>query len=212
MFLSCSLTGTSDDSGKVRPVGSSSTPAPDTVVNEQQQAAAEVKAPAPLKIDTLNCQPSQQPQVTANVSAWLEERNYTIPQTWLLREHGYSNAIRGDFIKKGQHDLAVLAARDTLKDLLVFENSDTTSIIAIFKDVPFGWDVENSYTDSSWIATPYYAINCVDKEYIVDRYEAYGGPEPPEIKHDAINYALLGKTSKVLYFHKGEWIELQGAD
>jgi hypothetical protein len=56
------------------------------------------------------------------------------------------------------------------------------------------------------------AIDKVDRKYIVDHYEAYGGPKPPEIAHFGINYEFLEKASVVYYCHQGQWLELTGAD
>jgi hypothetical protein len=55
-------------------------------------------------------------------------------------------------------------------------------------------------------------ISTVDKDYILEHYEAYGGPEPPPITHQGINDAFAEKASIVRYFYRSKWIELQGAD
>jgi hypothetical protein len=43
-------------------------------------------------------------------------------------------------------------------------------------------------------------------------YRAYGGPKPPPIDHQGIDDAFLEKASVTFYFHKGNWLQLTGAD
>ena len=52
----------------------------------------------------------------------------------------------------------------------------------------------------------------VGEKYILDHYPAYGGPKPPPIDHLGINDAFVGKASVVLYFYRGKWLHLTGAD
>jgi len=52
----------------------------------------------------------------------------------------------------------------------------------------------------------------VGKEFISDRYKAFGREKPPPIDHQAINDAFVGKGSEVLYFYKGRWLRLAGDD
>jgi len=57
-----------------------------------------------------------------------------------------------------------------------------------------------------------HGIAAVGREFIMDHYRAYGGPEPPPIDHQAIDDEFLGKASVTWYFHQGKWLRLQGAD
>jgi hypothetical protein len=43
-------------------------------------------------------------------------------------------------------------------------------------------------------------------------YDAYGSVKPPPIDHQGIDDAFAGKASVVLYFYRGKWLELTGAD
>ena len=52
----------------------------------------------------------------------------------------------------------------------------------------------------------------VNLNFILARYEAYGGRKPPRIDHQGIDDGYLEKASYVLYYHRGKWLELQGAD
>ncbi len=55
-------------------------------------------------------------------------------------------------------------------------------------------------------------ITAVDGRYITDHYNAYGGEKPPPIDHRGIDDAFAGKASEVLYFYRGQWLRLAGAD
>jgi hypothetical protein len=46
----------------------------------------------------------------------------------------------------------------------------------------------------------------------VEHYKAYGGEKPPAIDHEGINDLFYGKASEVLYFYRGKWLHLTGAD
>jgi len=56
------------------------------------------------------------------------------------------------------------------------------------------------------------AISSVDSTFILEGYEAFGGPTPPPIDHDGIDDAFLGKASVVHYWYEGKWLTLQGMD
>ncbi|MGB7211371.1 MAG: hypothetical protein WBC97_01980 [Gemmatimonadales bacterium] len=40
----------------------------------------------------------------------------------------------------------------------------------------------------------------------------FDGPTPPRPLHDGIDDAFAGKGSVVLYWHRGVWVKLLGAD
>jgi hypothetical protein len=56
------------------------------------------------------------------------------------------------------------------------------------------------------------SIIAVGSDHILKHYREYGGRRPPRIDHQGINDGFLGKGSHVLYYHRGRWLELQGAD
>ena len=55
-------------------------------------------------------------------------------------------------------------------------------------------------------------IQSVDKKYIMDRYKAHGGPKPPPIDHQGIEDGVIDKASGILYYYRGKWLKLTGAD
>ena len=56
------------------------------------------------------------------------------------------------------------------------------------------------------------AISAVGREYIVRHAQIYGGPTPPQIDHQGIDDAFVEKGSVVLYWDRGKWLQLKGAD
>lgn len=100
--------------------------------------------------------------------------------------------IIGQFGVIGQVDMAVICARDNDSKILVF----------------WGGEAKCSDTISSYGQS----LSVVGKDYIMSHYEAYGGREPPEIKHEGINDLILEKASVVQYCYDGNWLELTGAD
>ncbi len=244
--LACT-TGDSGDSGKIRPVGSSATAAPDTTASEPQKAATPAATATakkaqrawdtaaaesfdveelnlkravltgkrtPNKIDTIRLKPSYFPNIPENVANWLEERDYTIPQTMFCEIRQFCNVRRGEFIVKGQQDLAVLAVIDTVMDLLVFEKSTTDSVHFLIKNVPALWGLASLYMSSAPDSTVrlLYGIETFGNDEIKYFYEAFDWPEPPEIAHQAIWYSLLEESSIFFYYHNGVWQQVEEAD
>jgi hypothetical protein len=150
--------------------------------------------------------PTAFPELPKNLVAALQRRGCTIPQVPMIA--GRHNVIKGEFLKPEQTDWAVLCSVRQVSSILVFWNgSDTNpSEIAKRKDLDRlqGWD-GNKIVFSS-------AITPVGREYILDHYKAYGGEKPPTIDHQGINDVDYGKASLVLYFYRGKWLHLSGAD
>lgn len=141
----------------------------------------------------------------ADVIANLERRGCTIPQVWIQAER--SNVVRGRFTSSDQTDIAVLCSVDCVSSILVFRGSSTSDIVKL-DPTPDRFYLESTgdgigFSRMIGVATP---------EFIRDRYEAYGGREPPPLDHDGIDDALVEKSSRVWYWYEGEWIRLTGSD
>ncbi len=149
--------------------------------------------------------PEAFPELPAAVKEELKRRQCTVPQTFIsTRPH---NVIQGEFVRKGQKDWAVLCSTGLKSSLIVFWGGSGEDVFAF----PSGPD--KSYLQGTGAGIGYSReISTVGKDYILERHEWYGGPEPPEITHEGINVAFVEKASWVLYFEKGEWLNLQGAD
>lgn len=136
----------------------------------------------------------------------LEDRGCTIPQAdFSAKLH---NVIQGEFARKRQKDWAVLCSREGRSSILVFweKPSSCPTEIGEAEDKNFlqGWSggriVYSRMLDSA------------TADYIREHYERYGGTKPPQLDHQGIDDAFMGKASIVWYCHKGEWLRLTGAD
>lgn len=160
---------------------------------------------AELTVGMLQLLPAMFPQLPIAVRDFLEVEGYTVPQIHPGFELKWVNVIEGSFLGSGHKDWAVLGLKGLKTSILLFPNGTTEDVIVLREQT----DAANLEYDK---VVSSYAITVADKKYIMEHYEAYGGPTPPEITHDAINFHYVEKASEVLYFHDGNWIELQGAD
>ena len=150
--------------------------------------------------------PSTFKQLPRELIQELERRGCTVPQVWGSRQP--SNVIRGEFLKKGQSDWAVLCSVNMKSSILVFAAGapDNPMDIADGEDLNVLQGVGAGQIGYSRQIVP------VGEKYILDHYHAYGGPKPPPIDHLGINYVFVEKGSVVLYFYQGKWLQLTGAD
>jgi hypothetical protein len=141
-------------------------------------------------------QPSAYPELPKHLVMELERRGCTIPQPYTNRK---ANVIRGEFLKPGQTDWAVLCTVQDSTTLLVFWNGSAINSTELAKNP------DDTHRIFDWY------IRVVDRRFMMDRYKAYGGPRPPPIDHQGIESG--GETaSVVLYYYRGKWLKLQGAD
>jgi hypothetical protein len=150
--------------------------------------------------------PSSFKQLPKELIQELERRRCTVPQVWASRQPG--NVIRGEFLKKGQTDWAVLCSVNMKSSILVFPSGSPNNPmnIAEGEDLQILQGVGRGQIGYSREIAP------VGEKYILDHYHAYGGPKPPPIDHLGINDAFVEKASVVLYFYQGKWLQLTGAD
>jgi len=150
--------------------------------------------------------PTAFPELPKNLVAALQQRGCTIPQVPMIgRRH---NVIKGEFLKTGQTDWAVLCSVGRVSSILVFWNGSDTNSAAIAKRKDL--DRLQSWVDDRIVFSS--AITSVVREYILAHYRAYGGEKPPAVDHQGINDMFYGKASEVLYFYRGRWLHLTGAD
>jgi hypothetical protein len=140
----------------------------------------------------------------ANIVAELKKLNCQIPQGIL----NHTNVIKGEFVVEGQKDWAVLCSTNGDTHIHIFwgGSNKCKSAIAEISDKNYLY----KRPDGGWEYNR--GIGKVGKKFIIEHYEAYGGPKPPPITHDAINDIWLEKASVVHYCHKGKWVQLTGAD
>jgi hypothetical protein len=153
--------------------------------------------------------PSAFPQLPKNVSENLQARGCTIPQTYAsAKPH---NVIRGQFIRRGQTDWAVLCSRNAVSSILIFWRGSDKRVSEIEK-LP---DKNRLQTIGNGQIGYSRAIHTVGKKYIMDHYNAYkasGAPEPPPIDHEGVDDGFLEKASDVHYYYRGKWLKLKGGD
>ncbi len=121
---------------------------------------------------------------------------------------GRQNVIKGEFAKPGEADWAVLCSVGRVSTILIFWNASEIkpAEIAMMNDL----DGLQGWGDDKVVYSR--EIEPVGKQYVIDHYTAYGGPKPPPIDHQGINDVFVGKASVVLYFYRGKWLQLSGAD
>lgn len=156
---------------------------------------------------TTRLAPTTFPQLPRRIMRNLQARGCTVPQSF-----GSSvphNVISGEFAKKGQKDWAVLCSKNKVSSILVFWGGSTKSVANIARAEDRGY---LQGIDGAGTIGFSRAIGVVDSDYILRHYREYGGPKPPPIYHEGINNAFVEKASTVLYYHRGKWLELQGAD
>jgi hypothetical protein len=138
---------------------------------------------------------------------YLQGRGCTVPQTYLSREP--HNVISGEFARKGQTDWAVLCSRGGKSSILVFWRGSTRSVSEVAKAPDRGFLQTTGEGGGVGFSR---LIEAVGRDYILSHYKAYGGRRPPRVTHQGINDIYVEKASVVRYYHRGKWLELQGAD
>ena len=140
--------------------------------------------------------PTAFPELPKNLATELKRRRCTIPQP---STDSKENVIRGEFAKPGQTDWAVLCSTQSSTSLLVFWNGKTTHPLVLDEAS------DDPHRPFDWFILP------VDRKSIINHYRAYGGPKPPPIDHQGIESG--GEHASVfLYYYRGKWLTLQGAD
>jgi hypothetical protein len=150
--------------------------------------------------------PSAFPDLPKKIRADLIGRGCLIPQVPHAEQP--HNVIKGEFAKPGQTDWAILCSVGGVSSILVYWNGSTANPprIAEMKDF-------DSLQDSGADGITYgRAIDPVDRAYILQHYQWYGGTKPPPLDHKGIDDEFVEKGSVVFYFYQGKWLQLTGAD
>ena len=146
-------------------------------------------------------------QLPAAIVESLEGRKCLVPQTpYIKKPH---NVIRGSFTGARRSEWAVLCSRRGTSSILVFraDSAKLVAEIAAARDENYLQDIDGKGTLAFSRV-----ISAVGKDYILEHYEAYGGPKPPPITHQGIDDGRIECCSEVWYFYRGKWLKLQGAD
>ena len=146
------------------------------------------------------------PELPHNIAMDLQRRGCTVPQASGIK--GRHNVIKGQFAKPDQTDWAVLCSVNRASSILIFWNGSEINPTRIENQN----DADRLQGDANNNMVYSRAIEPVDKSYIMEHYQAYGGEKPPPIDHQGIDDEFVGKASVVLYFYRGKWLHLTGAD
>lgn len=150
--------------------------------------------------------PAAFPMLPPAVVRELEHRACTIPQEEFSKTP--NNVVSGQFAKRGQTDWAVLCSTNGASSILVFWNGSVQNPaeLARSEDEVYLQGMGGEKIGFSRGVAP------VGRDFIMERYRAYGGPKPPAMDHQGVNDAFLGKASVVWYFADGKWLQLSGSD
>lgn len=151
--------------------------------------------------------PAAFPRLPGTIVSYLQKKRCTISQNY--NDPKPHNVIRGQFARKGQYDWAVLCSKNRVSSILVFWNGSARRPSEIAKSADKIFLQGTGEPDGIGFSR---VIAVVGKKYILDHYKAYGGPRPPTITHQGIDDGFMEKASMVLYYYRGRWRKLQGAD
>ena len=150
--------------------------------------------------------PSSFPALPSVVRADLERRGCSVPQSPDIKEP--HSVLSGAFIQAGQTDWAVLCSIDLVSRILVYRGgrTDVVDSLAQLDD--------RNYLQGNGGDTIVFSreIQLADSAYIASHAEAYDGFKPSPLDHMGIDDVFMDKGSSILYFFKGKWLKLAGAD
>lgn len=150
--------------------------------------------------------PSAFAELPAGIVDDLTARGCSIPQSY--PDSTPHNVVRGRFGLGDQSDIAALCLRDTTSVILVYRGALADSVVELAPRP----HLQAELSDTSSGFTFPRAIGLADSAFIQSRFERYGGPRPPVLDHLGINDIFVGKASVVWYWHRGQWLQLQGSD
>lgn len=150
--------------------------------------------------------PDKFTELPARIRKDLERLQCTIPQAFT--ESVRHNVISGSFLRKGQKDWAVLCSSGGVSSIIIYWGGSISKTSRVSSAADRGY--LQGIGDGKIGYSRY--IDVVGRKYIAEHYKTYGGAKPPPIDHDGINVAFVEKASTVLYYYKGEWLALTGAD
>lgn len=136
----------------------------------------------------------------------LTTRGCSIPQSY--PDSAPHNVVRGRFASRDQTDIAVLCLRDTTSSIVVYRGGRADSVVELAPRPHLRTELTDTTSGFQFSR----AIGVGDSAFIQGRFERYGGPRPPVLDHLGINDIFVGKASVVWYWHRGQWLQLQGSD
>jgi hypothetical protein len=155
--------------------------------------------------------PSAFPGLPVPVIAELDRRRCRIPQ--FAGPATLNNVIRGEFVRPGQIDWAVLCSVNGTSSILVFWNgsAENPAETEPLPDDVFLWTEDgiqgSPFGRSLLTVGPEYILahNCIANEPCLSTV-------PSPLNHQGIDDGIFDKASSIHYFHNGKWLKLAGAD
>ena len=150
--------------------------------------------------------PSAFSAIPKEVVTFYKEAKCQIPQSGMPKPN---NLIYGAFAKSGQKDWAALCLDGTHSKILMKWGGPTTCPSEVSRDENSRY-VSNLSDGTTELTRglekiPYSSAN-------VGRTKFEGDGKFRNFKHDAMNDAIIERTSTVLYCNSGKWITAAGAD
>jgi hypothetical protein len=162
------------------------------------------------QIDAANGIPRLSPSVfkelPTDIVKVLVEQNCMIPQSTYSKQP--NNVISGEFAKPEQVDWAVLCSIDGNSFVQVFWDASATNFEKVTGTLSPDWRWSSGIPGNYNF---FREIGLAQYDYIINAYEFFGGPQPPQLNHKGIN-DIYEKASIVYYWHEGKWLELAGSD
>jgi hypothetical protein len=161
---------------------------------------------APQGDGIVRLKPSDFRQLPSAVRKNLETRGCTIPQ--YPGGTAPHNVLNGSFIANGSRDWAVLCSIKGVSRILVYRGGSARRVDSLAAHPDAGF----MQRTSSGVIQFSRKIDIATPKNIADQAKANGIPKPPPVDHHAIDDGYIEKASTILYFYRGKWRELQGAD
>lgn len=155
---------------------------------------------------TVRLNPSDFPELPAEVRTALENRGCTIPQPYSSSDEK-KNVITGQFQSAAQTDWVVLCSHEGRSSILVFYGGQSAHVDKIDEEADLQYlqvvsGNEIGYSRQLSVATP----------KIIRQHLANTRDSRTPVDHDGIDNVFLEKGSVVWYSSSGKWVRLSGAN
>jgi hypothetical protein len=157
--------------------------------------------------EIVRLEPSAFPQLPPQISAWMQDEAYTIPQSYC--DSIPHNVVSGNLDEDGPLDWAVLCSRADTSRIAIFwsGSTDSTLLIEPRADADYLQTIDGEgrigFSRLLTIRTP---------QSLSQRYAAYDAVMPEWVVHDAVEDYFCEKGSSVFYWRHGRQEQLLGAD
>jgi hypothetical protein len=112
-------------------------------------------------------------------------------------------------VQKDEVDWAVLCSVKRVSTILVFRGRSRAAFAELVRR-PDGDFLQGAGGDKIAYSRELAAIG---RTTILEYHKALGeGEKLPPLDHQGVEDAFIGKASTILYYYRGKWLQLQGAD